>query len=265
MTTEEKFKNVYNENLFIIKLLTTYPEFLNDVKDIREKIKIPKRGFKNTKDKDNWYEKIIKNLPSETACPNQDIFFNSAENLVNKYKLRYNFFRHIENYLLYGKIDAPKYNFDVSIGPDPRGFRSDKWISIKAYAPLTKIEIREATKKLLSLQKEFLPEKVTLDLRPKIDIDKALMIEKEMKKRGIKKHTKYEGYLSYIEEAFKRGSCSKEEFEKAKKLNPQGIKREIEKYTSREISFTFFKTREKDHLVRQIYSRLKKKREQLFG
>lgn len=166
----------------------------------------------------------------------------------------------MEQYLIWGKIDAPKINFDVSIGPDPKGFRSDKWISIKAYAPLSKEEIEQATKKLRELQKEFLPPKVTLDLRPKMDIDLAIKIEKEMLKRmkTIKKEPNT--YLKTIEKQY-----GKEAYEKAKKQNPQYMEEIITQYTSIEIAEKLFKDKDKDYLVRKTYSLLQKRRKQLFG
>lgn len=259
MTPEEKFKNVYKENLFIMKLLTTQPEFLNNVEDVRRRIEIPEGGFKARKDKTNWYRKLLKKLPPGIDGQYQDGFFNGALDIVKKYKLKYNFLHHIENYLLYGIIDAPKYNFDVSLGPDPKGFTFDKWVSIKAFAPLTKTEIRAATKRLLSLQKEFLPDKVVLDLRPKFDIDKALRIEEEMDKRGIKILEKPSYYLEQLKK-----HNGEDAYRRALRLSPGKLQKEVIKYTSRDVSAKFFKSKSKDALVRTIYSRLKAKRKQLF-
>lgn len=262
MISNKSFEKTYKENLFIMKLLITQPEFMDDIRIIRENIGIAKNGFKTEKNKSKWYKKVLENIPSGMAGLRQDPLFNNAEKLVKKYKLRYNFLHHVEKYLLYNKIDAPSYNFDVSLGPDPRGFRANKWVSIKAYAPLTKYEIRRATKKLLELQKEFLPDKVILDLRPRIDIDLALKIEKEMDTRYKKKKKQYTGYLGRLEKEAQKDNYYKTEFEKRKKERPEEIEEKIMKKTSKEVAKKFLKTPE---TARKIYSIIKKKRKQLFG
>jgi hypothetical protein len=254
-------EQVYKENLFIMKLLVTHMEFLEDVKQIRDLLHIPVEGFKSREDKTNWALEWDKQLPPagiEYFKNPKSIFFN-AESLIKKYQLRYNFLPYIEKFILFNEVDAPKKNFGVSLGPDPRGFRSNKWVSIKAYAPLTKNEIREATKELLELQVEFLSPKATLDLRPKIDIDLALEIEREMAKRMKKIEEKPDSYLERVKESY-----GLKEFERVKKLNPGRIEKIIVKYTSREIAENFFKEANKASLVRKICSSLQKKRKQLF-
>ena len=255
------FEKVYQENLFIMKLLTTQPEFLNDVQKIRKKIKIPPDGFSNEKEKNEWVGHSLEKLDanSDSLRDKNSVFYN-ADFLRKKYQLRYNFLSYIERYLLLSKIDAPKINFDVSLGPDPKGFRHDKWVSIKAYAPLSKEEIRQATKKLRELQIEFLPPKTTLDLRPKMDIDLAIKIEQEMIKRMKKIEEKPNSYLQAV-----RKQYGEKEYEKAKKLTPHYMETIIVKYTSIEIAEKLLKDKNKDYLVRKTYSLLQKRRKQLFG
>ncbi len=255
------FEKVYQENLFIMKLLTTQPEFLNDVQEIRKKIKIPLNGFSNEEEKNEWIGHSLEKLDANSSSlqDKNSIFYN-ADFLRKKYQLRYNFLSHIERYILLNGIDAPKINFDVSLGPDPKGFRHDKWVSIKAYAPLSKEEIRQATKKLRELQIEFLPQKTTLDLRPKMDIDLAIKIEQEMIKRMKKIEKRPSSYLQAV-----RRSYGEEEYEKTKKLNPHCMETAIVKYTSIEIAEKLLKDKNKDYLVRKIYSLLQKRRKQLFG
>jgi hypothetical protein len=255
------FEKVYQENLFIMKLLTTQPEFLNDVQEIRTKIKIPLNGFSNEKEKNQWIGHSLEklNANSDSLRDKNSLFYN-ADSLRKKYQLRYNFLPHIESYILRNKVDAPKINFDVSLGPDPRGLRHDKWISIKAYAPLSKEEIRQATKKLRELQVEFLPPKTTLDLRPKMDIDLAIKIEQEMIKRMKKIEERPSSYLQAV-----RRSYGEEEYEKTKKLNPHYMETAIVKYTSIEIAEKLLKDKNKDYFVRKTYSLLQKRRKQLFG
>lgn len=255
------FKKVYQENLFIMKLLTTQPEFLNDVQKIRKKIKIPPDGFSNEKEKNEWIGHSLEKLDanSDSLRDKKSLFYN-ADFLRKKYQLRYNFLSYIERYLLLSKIDAPKINFDVSLGPDPKGFRHDKWISIKAYAPLSKEEIRQATKKLRELQIEFLPPKTTLDLRPKMDIDLAIKIEQEMIKRIKKIEKRPNSYLQIV-----RKQYGEKEYERTKKLNPNYIETVIIKYTSIEIAEKLFKNKDKANSVRKTYSLLQKRRKQLFG
>ncbi|MDD4411785.1 MAG: hypothetical protein PHO58_04745 [Bacilli bacterium] len=255
------FEKVYNENLFIMKLLTTQPEFLDDVQKIRVKLKIPTQGFTTEKDKNKWLGSNLKSLfPGKRSLQDSKGVFYQTGSLVKKYQLRYNFLPYIESYIFYSKIDAPKFNFDISLGPDPSGLRHDKWVSLKAYSPLTKDEIREATKKLKDLQLEFLPPKVNLDLRPKIDIDFAIKIEKEMQKRRKEYIEKPGEYLSMVRKAY-----GEKEYEKVKKLDIYETEKVLEQYTSREIAEKFFNTKNKASHVRKIYFDIQAKRKQLFG
>lgn len=59
------FEKIYQENLFIMKLLVTQPEFLEDVQKIREKIKIPKTGFRAGKAQKNGSVKLSKKYQQE--------------------------------------------------------------------------------------------------------------------------------------------------------------------------------------------------------
>ncbi len=255
------FEKTYKENLFIMKLLASHPKFLEDVKKIRKKIKIPVHGFDNEILKKHWLGKNLNALPpNKRSLLDESGLFYNAESLTKKYQLRYNFLIHIKNFIISNKIDAPKINFAVSLGPDPSGNRSNKWVSIKAYASLTKEEIRAATKKLLQLQKEFLPSKVTLDLRPKIDIDLAIKIEEEMRKRKKEWVEHPSMYLSILKKQY-----SETEYEKIKKKNGYKVDKKLEQYTSKEIAKKFFKKTSKASLVRKIYSVIQKKRKMLFG
>lgn len=255
------FEKVYQENLFIMKLLTTQPEFLNDVQEIRKKIKIPLNGFSDEEEKNEWIGHSLEKLDANSnSLQDKNSIFYNADFLRKKYQLRYNFLLHIERYIFLNEIDAPKINFDVSLGPDPKGFSHDKWVSIKAYAPLSKEEIRQATKKLRKLQIEFLPPKTTLDLRPKMDVDLAIKIEQEMIKRMKKIEKRPSSYLQAV-----RRSYGEEEYEKTKKLNPHYMETAIVKYTSIEIAEKLLKDKNKDYLVRKTYSLLQKRRKQLFG
>jgi hypothetical protein len=261
-----QLENVYKENLFIMKLLITQPGFLDNVEIIRKKIGIPLDGLKSKKKKNQWLStNFEKRLPGIKGLYDKNGVLYNAESLIKKYNLRYNFLHHIEHFIFYGKIDAPKYNFDVSIGPDPRGRRDNKWVSIKAYAPLTKAEIRISTKKLLSLQKEFLPKKVTLDIRPRVDIDLAIKIEKEMNTRFRREKIEYSGYLADLEKAGKKSAYYNLEFKKQKKIRTKEVHKQIIIKTSKEIAKKFFETEDKAYYVRKIYQAIKEKRESLFG
>ncbi len=256
----KKIERVYQNNLFIMKLLVTHFSFLEDVKIIREQLDIPKNGFRSKNQKNKWLENHLNNLSSakEYFVSKKNTFCN-AQSLTKKYNLKYNFLKHIESYILYNKVDAPKYNFDISVGPDVKGARSNKWIAVKAYSPLSKEEIRIAMKQLLKLQKEFLPIEVNLDIRPKVDIDMAIEIEKKMRQRYKKTIESPDLYLDLVKKQY-----GEKEFEKTKKLNPERIEKKILQYTSKEISKEIFGTEKKHELVRKICSRLQQSRRKLF-
>jgi len=258
--------NIYKENLMIMKLLISEPSFIKEIDKIKKKFRIPSEGFIGRKEKNKWLAKLLKKQPIGMAYfYRKGTFFNLLENIVKKFGLRYNFLPHIENYILSNQINAPHFNFTITLSKKTRGKSSGRWVTIKAYAPLTKEEVRKAVKSLKKLQKEFLPEKAILDLRPKIDIDEALKIEKEMERRKTEIKIKYTGYLRKLKETAEKSDFYKREFEKWKDKRPSDVEKKLIKYTSKEIAQEVFKTRKKAPTVRKIYERIKKRRKQLFS
>ena len=155
-------------------------------------------------------------------------------------------------------IFLPSTNFSLSLNPEARKGTA-KWVEIRAYTRLTEEEIRNAMIILREFQKHYLPPQLTEDIRKHQDIDKAIAIEKEMRRRIKKTYQKPDWYLQQV-----RKKYGEEEFERVKKLNPTRIEKEIIKYTSKEIAKKFFGSSKKAGLVRQIYSRLQKERVKRF-
>lgn len=250
----------YKENLFIMKLLTTHEEFLKDVRNIRQKLDIPTNGFKTKSRKSKWALKWDKRLPGgkENLKDSRSLYFN-AQNLVDKYQLRYNFLSHIENFILFGKVDAPKVNCTFNKQLNPKCLKWAHSISIKTYAPLSDKELERLKERLKELQKEFFPKKVLINWKPKITIDEALAIEEAMEERErITERIVESKYLEII-----KSKVSKEEYEEILSMpeHRQKIRTEVIQITSNEIAEEFNRTPDN---IRKIYSRIKEKRKELF-
>lgn len=290
--SSKSMNKVANKNLDAIKLLVSWDKFQNDINQIRKEFGIHSDGFVSDSESEIWQNKLLKEsdvfLESEyykktrkklqllrkkdygTFLSIQESLnskmplnkFNGClKRMVKKYNLPYNFLGFIETYIYYNKISStslPVYNFEISIDPEGRK-NSAKWISIKAYAVLSEKEIRIAIKDLRNLQKHYLPLPITQNIKIKKDIDKEIVIEKEMNRRINKAIEKPDSYLKEV-----RKQYGEKEYKRVKKLNSNKVEI-IEKYTSSEIAKQFFGSRKKSASVRKIYSRIQKEREKRFG
>lgn len=296
-----KSKNIHfflhGKNLDTIKLLVSWDKFQVDLLQLRKDFSIPSEGFFNSEELKKWHEKLCQDSDDfwttedyrnrrkkllllrkkdyrqfliEQEFINKEVpinrFNQSIKNLAKKYNLPYNFLDAIKMYIYHNKIVSiflPIANFSLCIDPEGRKGTA-KWIELKTYARLTEKEIRRAMNSLRELQKHYLPAVLTEDIRKHQDTDKAIYIEKEMNKRIRKTEEKPDSYLEKVRKRY-----GEEEYKRTiKKWRAEGIepmKKEIIKYTSREIAKKIFGSEKKANLVRQIYSRLQKEREKRFG
>ncbi|MDD5552073.1 MAG: hypothetical protein PHI88_02885 [Candidatus Pacebacteria bacterium] len=148
-------KKVSKINTDLLKLLSENKEFKQEIQEIRKKFKIPKDGFKENKDAEEWFQKLEKksdkimdnetfNLKERTLFEkkrkgefetntNFEKILNSfkrkniplidfqetVKDIIRKYKLPNNFYDAIRLYIMYGKFNfVPSANF--SIGFDAR-------------------------------------------------------------------------------------------------------------------------------------------------
>ncbi len=281
-----------SKNLDTMKLLVSWDKFRGDVSQLREKYSIPLKGFPNSNEFKKWDKKLCRASDAfwetkdyrnkrkkllllrekdyrqflvEQDLINKEVpinkFNQSIKDLLNEYNPPYNFLDALRMYIYYNKISMiflPSTNFSLSLNPEARKGTA-KWVEIRAYTRLTEEEIRNAMIILREFQKHYLPPQLTEDIRKHQDIDKAIAIEKEMRRRIKKTYQKPDWYLQQV-----RKKYGEEEFERVKKLNPTRIEKEIIKYTSKEIAKKFFGSSKKAGLVRQIYSRLQKERVKRF-
>ena len=292
-----KSKNVHsrqnNKNLDTIKLLVSWDKFQTDTLQLRKDFSIPPKGFLHTKDLKKWDEKLCRDSDTfwetedyknkrkkllllrkkdyrqfliEQNLINKEVpinkFNQSIKNLIKKYNLPYIFLNAIKSYIYHNKISTifpPCTNFSLCLDPEARK-GSARWVEIRIYSQLTEREIRNAINDLRGFQKHYLPPLLTKDTRKHHGIDKAIAIEKEMKRRIKKTYQRPNRYLEEVKKQY-----GEKEFERVKRLNPQLIEKEIIKYTSKEIAKKIFGTPKKEALVRQIYSRLRKERKKRFG
>jgi len=298
--------NVYKRNLDTMKLLVSWDNFQSNIVKIRNKSDIPTEGFKNNQEIEKWWDRLGEKSDNffttndylakrkkllylkkrsygeflkEQEWINSEIpinkFHKRVDEIIQKYKLPYNFRDFIEKYILCNKISAPSTNFALSFnfGPERKleletgkDWKDQiRWISLITYARLTEREIRLATKELRDHQKHYLSPTLTQDIRVHTDIDKAIAIEKKMDKR-IRK-TEEKSTNGYLEEVKKKYGEKKYK-ETVKLWREQGLKptkKEVIRITSKEIAKEFFGSTLKANLVRQIYSRVKKERFKRFG
>jgi len=80
-----------------------------------------------------------------------------------------------------------------------------------------------------------------------------------MIKRKNEIKTTYTGYLKDLKREALTNPYYRKEFKKWKKKHPSEIKREIIKYTSKDIAKKFFGTEKKAPLVRKIFERGRKR------
>ena len=214
------------------------PVFQNDIKKIRQEFNIPQGSFKNDISYKIWYEnEFIKKTDKIINSKNflkaeKKLKILKKENypeylkqkwklndklplcrmnhrikmLGKKYKLPAHFYEEsyfygLSPYITRNTIKPPANNW--SIQPDPEGRKGTmKWLAIKTYSPLTKKELKDAIKMLISLQQHYFPKELIVNNRIKKQFERDLLIFNELIIKRSKKPIKrkiYSGYLSYLD------------------------------------------------------------------
>lgn len=257
----------YEKNEIRLTLLFVLPEFQSDIRKLRKDFDIPVNGFVQDTEAQKWHKDIYnrsdkvmssrayllrlcesevlkqKHYPEYKKQYSQlldSIPYNKLNNTIRelgeKYNLPSNFYESdlvgLKMYLFYNKIIPPSNNW--SIQPDPMAKKGvAKSLSINIYAPLSKVEWRDATKLLLEMQKYYFPKSTLIPIRTKRQFERDLEIYKEFmdrKKKPVrKKH--YTGYLAYLKPPLNRA--------KYEKLHPSEVDIYFDEKTSKEIALKF--------------------------
>lgn len=220
-----------NKNLMILKLLSLVTEFKKDVAEIRNDMGIHVSGFEwNNEDmwcwasqkKIDYYQKVEHENEEEGVIyfgigskTDEDVrktfpandFENKMLYLGSKYKLPFNFYAFptvgLARFVLSGEIIAPGQNYYTDFHE-----AGDKtiWISLVAYAPLSKKELGEAVQQLgqsMGVVTALLEETgrfINKRYRDNIERDLTLLSEQTSRFEKPKKveHFKVGSYLDLI-------------------------------------------------------------------
>ncbi len=278
------------------KLLVALPSFQKDVREIRNELNIQPDKFTDDEAFANWYEKFV--VKSDTIRNSRDFleakarlntikeyaeylkqewklndkiplfrFRHRVEILGKKYKLPANFYDNQSNglpvYIMRNIMIPPANNWTIQQDPDG-GKGTTKWFAIKTYAPLSKKEISEAKKWLVSLQKHYFPKEITITSRIKKQFDRDLLAFKELvleRKHKPVKRKKYEehSYLSLVKKNYK---LSPKEFRELERLHKNDIVTNFDEIITKE---TAKKLKMKPAAVRQAIRRIFELIKTFFG
>ena len=210
---KQKTYSAHKKNLDNIKLLFSDDDFKKMLKEIRDRLEIYHGDFKeNPESFKDWYEKIIKesdkissskefrlkereiieNLKSKEInkkearkqthilyeeMPINYLYFR-VDFIIKKFNLPENYGKHIRDYLLLGKIDAPFKNY--SLGPFSKKIPLSQYnhVPVTVYAKLIDKDLKEMKKSVNSFGEKFLQ-----NYEPLKDIDRNTKLEESYKTR----------------------------------------------------------------------------------
>lgn len=138
-----------------------------------------------------------------------------------------------------------------------------KTVSLITYARLSTKEEKMAIKELRQDQKRYLDPILTKQVRQKKNIERDIAVEKEMATRKPSEE-KITGYLKLAKKEYEKGLKTTEKFNKIKKLHPNDVEI-IKSKTSKDIARNILGNKKHADNARQIVSRIKKKKEKMFG
>lgn len=248
---------VFRKNLETFMLLTTYHEFQDAIRPIREQIKAAHEQLENNK---------ISVADYGLLCAE----FNWS--LHKRFNLPFNFRSALSIYLQNGEIsekEIPSCNYEFRFRPLPEIKRNGEpvdrvWeVHLITFSRLTEEELEAATKSLKRIQAKMFP-KTKLFKRTKvhIHIERELEIERrglERKPAGTEEEF-LDHWLILQEKKFNAGEISQEEFNEFKRLNKQNIRKIKEpSYTARKIAKEL-KMEVAPDTLRQTIKRIKKER-----
>ena len=169
-------------------------------------------------------------------------------------------------YILREALAVPSNNWAVQYDVTGEGLRgTSRWISIQAFAPLGKEEMKEATAFFKHAQKRYLAPGVTVPMRTRERFERDLKIfERLSLQRKVKvphKKNVYEEH-NYLSLLAKSGQASKKQIKEAERMHKKSITVTFDDTISRTVAKEFHTTQE---AVRKAKERTEKLAKQLFG
>ncbi|MFZ3099835.1 MAG: hypothetical protein WA103_01205 [Minisyncoccales bacterium] len=249
----KKAKNLYSKfpslkkNEDNIKLLISYPEFQEEIKQVREYLNIPENGFKNGDNNglekwENEMAEISEKMMNDSGFQRQikmiwqkqrrgevgsamarkqsylvhdkipiNYFSNRCLFITDKFGLPENYSDFIRGYILDGRTTERTSNFSIMPFYKDKGGRTARHLTVKIYARLTDRDLADLKRQIDLVIKNKLPK--YQELR---NIDKKLNLEKWVENRI--KHDE----VNDIDYKMTNGEIAKNLFgskEKAKKVN----------------------------------------------
>jgi len=288
-----------------MRLLVLLPQFQKEVAKIRKDFDIPEEGFAVEQDVRKWRDKLLlkteeffngrnfssklkelmhkfsKNTISYQEYEKQNnalklsiplnAFNNRTEQLASFFHLPYSFvaspLNKLRLYILQNKISAPSRNFVIE--PDPHMRKgTGRWVSIKTYAPLSKVEAKEVLHLLQLSQSHDFPKEITVPTRVKREFDRDLRLLEELSiKRTlhpVKRRQYIEGsYLDRLKKSSSSAYVSKGEMRRLEKVHFEDIFVDyIHSTTSRRVAR---KENMKANAARKALERILETARQFFG
>src|SRR3989338_10314851 len=213
----------YKKNLDNMKLLVSFSEFQDLVKDARKFLDIPDAGLLDDQESASWhtefvkksdaiieskdfqdqFRKVGKKLESgkiTRAIANEQLkllsqkipinyLTNTVNFIVDKFYLPLNYHNSIRRYILLNKLEAPYNNFVIGPYPDVKKISGIRIVPITIYARLTKEEIKDL-KEEIHLVGKNLPE-----FNPLKNIDQKLKFEEWLKDENRQRSSYDEKYV----------------------------------------------------------------------
>lgn len=176
-----------------------------------------------------------------------------------------------EKFLNWSLETPPNYKIivepPVKIDKNGKVLEYSKTVNLVTFASLSTDEEKEALRELKSTQKFAFNPLLTKKTRHSKNIDRDINLEKEMLTRipNSSEENMTSTYMEVIKSEYEKGKISLKKFNKIKEENSHGVEIVKKGITSRDISYKIFGSKKKSYNARQINSRIKKKRNEMFG
>lgn len=267
--------NVQLKNETRFRLLLMQPKLQSEVKSIRSEFGIPPNGFESEEKLNEWQQNTenkpyIEIIPYELKARSQNPFKERLDRLGEAFNLPFHFYHSSEFglpcYVLTDKLIVPKNNWDIDL--DVRApHEYPRWVGIRAYAPLSEIEIREAVKQLKIDQQEELSKGVMVSTRVRKQFERDLkLIGAWPSERGRPARIKRFKQGSFLAKLGKSGKYSKQQLKEWARAQKDEGSNIYEVVSSKTTSRTAARGNKKaSDAFRQAKRRLNKLAKQLFG